>query len=133
MAAVNQKQKRMPGKQYEYIDLDFINAQADGDPDFLVEIVSTFLTTVPANLEKLRAAVDTGNHHDILFYAHKLKGSFNFIGCSQINEMFGLMEQSAVDDANSVPMKSWLTTVVGKAAKIISELEDLSAGQQGKT
>ncbi len=113
--------------RYEYLNLDQINELADGDNDFLEELISTCLESIPANLDKLVAAVNDKDTNGILFYAHKLKGSFNFIGTTQLAETFVLMEENAKDTTKYSMMSEWLAEVVRISGKTMSELEDLQS------
>jgi HPt (histidine-containing phosphotransfer) domain-containing protein len=82
-----------PGKEYKYIDLAYILEVADGDMSFIEQMISTYLLSIPDNIDKLAAAAANGDNDKVTFYAHTLKGAFNFIGNTQLSDMCDLLEQ----------------------------------------
>ena len=55
--------------------LDSLLEMVGGDPDFVDELVDTFLADVPQQLAELRAAVAAGTAADAVRPAHTLKGT----------------------------------------------------------
>lgn len=76
---------------YRYISIDAINEMADGEKDFIADILNNCLETMGPNIHILQDAVRGNDTQSVLFQAHKLKGSFRFIGA---NEIASLMEQT---------------------------------------
>jgi HPt (histidine-containing phosphotransfer) domain-containing protein len=117
----------MQENHYEYLNLEILNEQSDGEPEFLIDIINTFLETVPANLEKLKAAAGSENKEEVKFYAHKLKGSFSFIGCGQLGETLAGIEDEKIELTTHSPE---MIRVVDVSTKIIDELGQLKATTQ---
>lgn len=78
--------------EYKYINLEFIYDMADGEEEFVVEIVNNCLEAVGPNLQKLSEAIQAEDKQTTQFLAHKLRGSFKFIGCNEAGETVGQIE-----------------------------------------
>ncbi len=87
------KRHIMNKQEYAHINTDYIFELADGDPDFLKDIISDVMKTVPANIAQLDDAIVSGNMNDINFLAHKLKGTFLFIGNAMLGDMLNEIER----------------------------------------
>lgn len=77
---------------YKYINLEFIYDMADGEEEFVVEIVNNCLEAIGPNLQKLSEAIQAEDKQTTQFLAHKLRGSFKFIGCNNVGETVGQIE-----------------------------------------
>lgn len=117
-----------PQKEYKHINLEYINELADGEDDFLKEIVDTFLSTIPVNLEKLTLAINNNDRDGVLFYAHKLKGTFNFIGSTQLTHTFTLIEEHCKEAVGFELLPDLMKQILEFSDSIIAELEDLVSG-----
>jgi two-component system, sensor histidine kinase and response regulator len=66
-----------------------------GDPDFVDELVDTFLGDAPQQLAELRTAVATGTAADAVRPAHTLKGTAGAIGARTVEATSRAIEQQA--------------------------------------
>lgn len=80
-------------KNYSHINLEYIYDIADGEDDFVTEIVNNCLEAIGPNLKKLSAAIMEGDEQTTTFLAHKLNGSFKFIGCNEAGNIAALIEE----------------------------------------
>jgi HPt (histidine-containing phosphotransfer) domain-containing protein len=114
-------------KNYEYLNLDYIFELADGDTSFVKEIIDTFLTSTPINMSLLVQAVAQASATDIIFYAHKLKGSFNFIGSSQMSDTFTLIEAYAEHTDKHNEIEKLMAQIKATTACVYADLHHFSA------
>ena len=70
-----------------------------GDPDFVDELVDTFIADVPQQLAELRAAVATGTAADAIRPAHTLKGTAATIGAREVEATSRSIEEAARADS----------------------------------
>lgn len=112
-------------KQYTYVDLEYINELSDSDPDFLKEIIGTFLRAAPESLDKLIDALESLDLHAIQFYAHKIKGTFNFLGTNQLSETFDKIELYCGEKTNIDNIRDLMVHVNELYLKMKAELEDI--------
>lgn len=112
-------------KKYQYISLDYITELADDDDDFVIQMIETYLSSIPENLTKLEAAINDRDGEQINFYAHKLKGSFNFIGCLAVGDVFVQIEANSVDPTNIPLIRTLLVDVKKMADNVTAELQQV--------
>ena len=95
-----------------------------GEPDVLKEVLQLFLDDVPARVERLRSAWQSGDAVAVQRAAHSLKGSAGNIGatdllgvCRQLDEL-----GRAGDLSNAAPL---VTTLDAEFARVQSEIKSL--------
>jgi len=81
-------------RTYKHIDLEYIMELAGGEDEFVIEIIESYLETVGPNIRLLSEAVTDYDMDRITFLAHKLKGSFRFIGCTGPGDIMEQIENS---------------------------------------
>jgi HPt (histidine-containing phosphotransfer) domain-containing protein len=112
-------------KRYEYVNLAYIEELADGEENFLSQIIGMYLTFVPPHLTMLETAVNTKDYSKVTFYAHKLKGSFSFIGCTQLSDPFTLIEDYCQRNTNLEKVPQLLAQITILLNNITAELEEI--------
>lgn len=80
--------------KYEYIDLQHLLELADNDPVFVREILGDALVIIPESLDSMKKAAEIEARNDIIFHAHKIKGTFRFIGCNIPADIAEYMEHN---------------------------------------
>lgn len=71
---------------YTYIDLSYLYEIADGDSEFIKEMLSDYIEKVPQQFAELRQSIRDQNFEQAHFDAHKVKSSFQFVGVKQLVE-----------------------------------------------
>jgi HPt (histidine-containing phosphotransfer) domain-containing protein len=118
----------IPDKNYEYVNLEYIQDLAYGGDDFLVEIIGVYLNSASINLNGLRAAVQGGDMEKTVFYAHTLKGSSSFFGCTQLEENIVLLEECAQQGTNISLLPGLVEKIIFLSEKITLELKGILDG-----
>lgn len=88
---------------FEYINLEYITEMAEGDDDFVKEIVTNCLESMGPNIIKLSEAINANDIGEVRFLTHKLKGSFRFVGSVTLGNMMEAIETLADSDTLIVP------------------------------
>lgn len=65
---------------YPKPDLTYLKDMADGDENFIREIIEIFLRNGPESLVLMREYGLSGNHEKLKFVAHKLLPELTFVG-----------------------------------------------------
>jgi HPt (histidine-containing phosphotransfer) domain-containing protein len=112
----------MSERQYKYINLEYINELADGETEFLVHIIDSYLASIPVDMGKLGDAIKEQNYEQVAFYCHKLKGSLNFIGSSEYAAIFETMEINARKQTDIEKMPAMLAEVASYVESVTAEL-----------
>lgn len=110
---------------YQYIDPGYIFNMADSEEGFVITVINTFLETIPTRVQKLSEAVNTNNVEDILFIAHTLKGSFRFIGSTQLADIVERIEQDYKNKREREDIPGLLSETLEVYNKVELELKDL--------
>lgn len=84
-------------ENYKLINLEYINEIADGENEFIIEIITKYIEVVGPTVEKLEQAINNNDSENAAFNAHKLKGSFGFVGCEDLANAAGIVEQYATE------------------------------------
>ena len=115
----------MPENNYKYIDLETILEMADGESDFIVSIISVYLSSIPESLDKLKEASVNKDKENTVFFVHKLKGSFNFIGCTALTDIFLKIEECCTIGEHMEEIPSLVKEVEILAGAVTLELKDV--------
>ena len=57
-----------------------VYALSDNDPEFVMQIVTLFMTEVPEDLKQIDLGIKTKDHKLAYSYAHKIKPSLDLLG-----------------------------------------------------
>lgn len=87
----------MSSEHYRHINLEAIHDIADGDNEFVKEIVSNSFEAISESTQNLRQAIQASDSEQIVFFAHKLKGTFAFIGATKLERLALAMETDAAN------------------------------------
>ncbi len=113
-------------RTYKHIDLKYIMELADGEDEFVIEIIESYLETVGPDIRLLRDAVIANDMDRIAFLAHKLKGSFRFIGCTGPGDIMEQIENSN-SGTNGMHIKELMNLVEKEYAGTENELKQVLA------
>lgn len=122
-----------PQNKYKLIDLEFINEMADGDDQFVLNIIEVYKVSVPNALQHLKESIATEDAEGVVFYIHKLKGSFYFIGVSKLTEIFTAIEESMLTDDALDKVKEMLPQIEQIIDESTAELKELKQEISGES
>ncbi len=77
------------------IDLSYLNEVADGNVEFIVEMIDIFLAQTPDTLKGLLNAIEQKNWNSISELSHKIKPTLGFIGVHSVREVMADIEMKA--------------------------------------
>lgn len=84
---------------YKIIDENKINflqdIQSNEDAVFLIELIDVFISELPRTIQSIRQAIDNEDEKELLFNAHKLKGSSLTLGMNQVSDISIKLENAA--------------------------------------
>jgi PAS domain S-box-containing protein len=84
----------------DLIDLSGLNELSDNDPAFIQEMLKLFVDSTPNLLRNLNAEITGGNHAVIRSIAHRMKASYNSIGCANGGDLLAAIEEMAANVKN---------------------------------
>ncbi len=57
-----------------------VYALSDNDPEFVMQIISLFVTEVPEDLFQIEQGIESKNHKQAYSFAHKIKPTLDLLG-----------------------------------------------------
>ncbi|RYD81545.1 MAG: Hpt domain-containing protein [Sphingobacteriales bacterium] len=107
----------------QIIDLTYLNDLADGNFDFVEEMINLFLNSVPQSATDLNAAIDAGDWDKVKAIAHRIKPSFGFIGAKDAQDWLGQMEKNAIEAPDRSFQNKLFQQVNQTLAQCVQELQ----------
>lgn len=86
------------------IDLSLLNERAEGDKNYLKEIMGSYIEEMPHYVEEMRQFVNTGNITAIGPQAHKMKSPAKLLGAFELNLQLEFIEKNITASGLSEPM-----------------------------
>lgn len=81
--------------EYKYIDPEMLQELANGDQEFISEMINIFLEDVPDSLKKMNEAMKASDLQTVARQAHKLKPSSGMIGAEITTSLASQIEEIA--------------------------------------
>jgi hypothetical protein len=103
-------------------DLHYLNQVSGGNQEFIQEMISTFIQSVPDILNKIEKETDDKNWLKVKALLHQIKPSFVLLGANQIKEEIVSIENL---DTNVLPWKEVSQTIynlLNKCKRIVASL-----------
>lgn len=108
------------------IDMDRINDAADGDVEFLRELVEVYLDDASKKVHELHQAIERSDSHQLGRTAHQLKGSSANMGAVHVSQI--AKEIELLGKANNVAgAKVLVEGLKVELARVFTELKQLTA------
>ena len=105
--------------------LDNLREVVGGDPEFLAELVDTFLDDVPSLLADLRQGLAAGDAAEVRRHAHSLKSNGAEFGATELSQRCGQLEVMA-KEGRLVGAASLLTQIEGLYQEVETALRALA-------
>jgi HPt (histidine-containing phosphotransfer) domain-containing protein len=67
-------------------NLSKVYALSDNDPEFVMQIISLFVTEVPQDLKQIEQGIKDKDHKQAYAYAHKIKPTLDLLGMTMAYE-----------------------------------------------
>ena len=108
-------------KPVEGLDLGYLQSLADGDEQFISEVLTLFVNETPDALRQMVSYIKTGNYTLLKINAHKIKSTLKLLGNDTLANMAQEIENYS-QQGNSYVL---LTPLVAKFNFHINEFVDL--------
>ncbi|MEO5775252.1 MAG: histidine kinase [Flavobacterium sp.] len=94
-------------------NLSKVYALSDNDPEFVMQIITLFVTEVPEDLKQIDLGIKTKDHKLAYSYAHKIKPSLDLMGMTVAFEEI-------------LQVEAW-TKVEGKRKEIVDTFDSIQS------
>lgn len=77
---------KMNGSTYKFINLEYLELMADGDPEMKGVMLEMLVSELPEELAKMRSEFDQQTWEILGSTSHKMKSTLSFVGNPQMTE-----------------------------------------------
>ncbi len=103
-------------------DMSMVDSIGKDDPEFVKNIISIFLDTMPINIQILQKAWEEKNYPQISTIAHKMKSSIDLLGINSIKFTIRKLENIVVGDKDGNVLIEQVKNVLTEAFVQLKEL-----------
>jgi HPt (histidine-containing phosphotransfer) domain-containing protein len=100
-----------------------VYALSDNDPEFVMQIITLFVTEVPQDLTQIRLGIKTKDHKLAYSYAHKIKPTLDLLGMSVAFEEILQIEAWTKAEGKRKEINDTFESVESQIEKAIKEIK----------
>jgi HPt (histidine-containing phosphotransfer) domain-containing protein len=128
-ANIQARSPKSAGKKDIAYNLDYLRAVSGNNEEFIREMVTTFIQTVPGILEDMSHSMDGKDWMKLSRLAHQIKPSFTLMGLDSLRSDIVFIEENSKLETNLPEVMRITGEFLGKCSQIIPRLskEALSA------
>lgn len=99
-----------------------VYALSDNDPEFVMQIISLFVTEVPQDLTQIRLGIKTKDHKLAYAYAHKVKPTLDLLGMNVAFEEILQIEAWTKREGKRKEINDTFESVESQIEKAVKEI-----------
>jgi CheY-like chemotaxis protein len=107
----------------KYIDLSYLKQLAEGDNEFVAEMIALFIEQTPAEIEKLEICLLKKEWESMRILSHKLRSSVSFAGIKELEGWLLAIEEYSEKGTHLDQIPGLVSRVRETCFKAIAELE----------
>ena len=104
-------------------DLKDVEEMADGDQDFMLVVVQTFLDEIPSDVLAMNEAIESDNANLAYSYAHKMKPNLKLFGLQLMPQII-IIEQWSKKGENKEQVPQAGKIITEKVEQVCKELKE---------
>ena len=104
-------------------NLEKVYALSDNDPEFVMQIISLFVTEVPQDLTQIKLGIKTKDHKLAYAYAHKIKPTLDLLGMSNAFEETLQIEAWTKREGKRKEINDTFDSVESQIEKAVKEIK----------
>ncbi len=105
------------------IDLSLLTEKAEGDIEYMKDIIQSYITEMPKYLAEFNFFVAKNDIQQIAAQAHKMKSPAALLGATELNETLSLIEKNGLKNNTSINYSKLGETVNFLCNKSVDELK----------
>jgi HPt (histidine-containing phosphotransfer) domain-containing protein len=110
---------------YKFINMEYLDSVAGGDPDVINELVGIFRQQVVEMYNEMKSYYDLKNYLSLGLLAHKAKSSVAIMGMNELADMLKTFELQAREGKETQLYESYLERFRTETEDAITELDDI--------
>jgi HPt (histidine-containing phosphotransfer) domain-containing protein len=100
-----------------------VYALSDNDPEFVMQIITLFVTEVPQDLAQIKLGIKTKDHKLAYAYAHKIKPTLDLLGMNVAFEEILQIEAWTKREGKRKEIKDTFDSVESQVEKAVKEIK----------
>ncbi|GAA4052090.1 Hpt domain-containing protein [Flavobacterium chungnamense] len=104
-------------------NLSKVYALSDNDPEFVMQIISLFVTEVPQDLKQIEQGIKDKDHKQAYAYAHKIKPTLDLLGMTMAYEEILQVEAWTRAEGKKKEIEATFDSIQGQVDKAIKEIK----------
>jgi len=105
-----------------HYNLSKIYALSDNDSEFVLQILSLFVSEVPADLAFIKKGIEEKNHQLAYSFAHKIKPTFDLLGMNLAYEEILQVEDWTKKEGKKKEIKDTFKSIETQVENVIKEI-----------
>lgn len=105
-----------------HYNLAKVYALSDNDPEFVMQIVTLFVTEVPEDLAEIKEGIKKRDHKHAYAYAHKVKPTLDLLGLKVAFEEILQVEAWTKAEGEKKEIKETFKSIKNQVEEAIKEL-----------
>lgn len=106
-----------------HYNLAKVYALSDNDPEFVMQIVTLFVTEVPEDLAQIKEGIKKKDHKHAYAYAHKIKPTLDLLGLNVAFEEILQIEAWTKAEGEKKEIKETFKSVKNQVSEAVKELK----------
>jgi HPt (histidine-containing phosphotransfer) domain-containing protein len=104
-------------------NLSIVYALSDNDPEFVMQIISLFVTEVPQDLKQIEQGIKDKDHKQAYAYAHKIKPTLDLLGMTMAYEEILQVEAWTRAEGKRKEIEATFDSIQDQVDKAIKEIK----------
>ena len=100
-----------------------VYALSDNDPEFVMQIITLFVTEVPEDLKQIDLGIKTKDHKLAYSYAHKIKPSLDLIGMTVAHQEILEVEAWGKREGKRKEINDTFASIQSQVDKAVKEIK----------
>jgi HPt (histidine-containing phosphotransfer) domain-containing protein len=105
-----------------HYNLAKVYALSDNDPEFVLQIITLFVTEVPEDMNFIRQGIEEKNHKIAYSYAHKIKPTLDLLGMNVAYEEILQVEAWTKREGKRKEIKEIFKSIEDQVEKAVKEI-----------
>lgn len=104
-------------------NLSKVYALSDNDPEFVMQIISLFITEVPLDLKQIELGVKLKDHKLAYAYAHKIKPTLDLLGMTMAHQEILEVEAWTKREGKKSEIEATFNSIHNQVEKAVKEIK----------
>jgi HPt (histidine-containing phosphotransfer) domain-containing protein len=106
-----------------HYNLAKVHALSDDDPEFVMQIITLFVTEVPEDLCQIKEAINNKEYQRVFSYAHKVKPTLDLLGLNVAFEEIIEIEAWSKAEGEKKKIKEIFKSIKNQVSDAVKELK----------